>query len=238
MNDVNNPSHIPSFAEIRATLAEVSAQNKETAELAKESWRQILELKAQMAKTDAQIAENAVQMAKTDAQIAENAAQMAKTDAKMARTDKEINKLLRSTRELHAHVRNEADACEQRFINSLKRQKLIVAGITFDEIHPNHQKDRKGHHIEIDALLVNGDSVAVLEVKQRLHLNDVVKVRDSLIGRFRKLYPEHQDKRLMVLVAGENINDDAAAKALEAGFVILSFKARRLQVQNEQPRYY
>ena len=245
MNESNNPSHIPSFAEIRATLAEVSAQNKETAELAKESWRQILELKAQMAKTDAQIAENAVQMAKTDAQIAENAvqmaktdAQMAKTDAKMAKTDKEINKLLRSTRELHAHVRNEADACEQRFINSLKRQKLIVAGVTFDEIHPNHQKDRKGHHIEIDALLVNGDSVAVLEVKQRLHLNDVVKVRDNLIGRFRKLYPEHQDKRLMVLVAGENINDDAAAKALEAGFVILSFKARRLQVQNEQPRYY
>ena len=231
MNDSDNPKHIPSFAEIRALLAEVAAQNIETAArqkeneaLSKESWKQILELKAQMAKTDAQMAENAAQMA-------ENAAQMAKTD-------KEINKLLRSTRELHSNVKNEADACEQRFIASLRRHKLVIAGVTFDEIYSNQKKDRKGEHIELDGLLVNGDSIAILEVKKRLHLNDVEKVRDNLIGRFRKLYPEHQHKRLMVLVAGDNINDDAAAAALEAGFIVLSFKARRLQMQDEQLRYY
>ena len=224
MNDSDNSKHIPSFAEIRAALAEVSVQNKETAALAQESWRQILELKAQMAKTDAQMAENAAQMA-------ENAAQMAKTD-------KEINKLLRSTRELHSNVKNEADACEQRFIASLRRHKLVIAGVTFDEIYSNQKKDRKGEHIELDGLLVNGDSIAVLEVKKRLHLNDVEKVRDNLIGRFRKLYPEHQGKRLMVLVAGDNINNDAAAAALAAGFIVLSFKARRLQMQDQQLRYY
>ena len=259
MNDSDNPKHIPSFAEIRAALAEVAIQNKETAALAQESWKQIIELKAQMAKTDAQMAENAAQMAKTDAQMAENAAQMAKTDAQMAenatqmaenaaqmartdaqiaKTDKEINKLLRSTKELHSNVKNEADACEQRFIASLRRHKLVIAGVTFDEIYSNQKKDRKGEHIELDGLLVNGDSIAILEVKKRLHLNDVEKVRDNLIGRFRKLYPEHQHKRLMVLVAGDNINDDAAAAALEAGFIVLSFKARRLQMQDEQLRYY
>ena len=210
MNDYDSSKHIPSFAEIRAALAEVAVQNKETAALAQESWKQILELKAQMA---------------------ENAAQMAKTD-------KEINKLLRSTKELHSNVRNEADACEQRFIASLRRQKLVIAGVTFDEIYSNQKKDRKGEHIELDGLLVNGDSIAILEVKKRLHLNDVEKVRDNLIGRFRKLYPEHQNKRLMVLVAGDNINDDAAAAALAAGFIVLSFKARRLQMQDEQLRYY
>ena len=238
MNDSDNSKHIPSFAEIRAALAEVSVQNKETAALAQESWKQILELRAQMAKTDAQMAENAAQMAKTDAQMAENAAQMAKTDAQIARTDKEINKLLRSTKELHSNVRNEADACEQRFIASLRRHKLVIAGVTFDEIYSNQKKDRKGEHIELDGLLVNGDSIAILEVKKRLHLNDVEKVRDNLIGRFRKLYPEHQNKRLMVLVAGDNINNDAAAAALEAGFIVLSFKARRLQMQDQQLRYY
>ena len=210
MNDSDNSKHIPSFAEIRAALAEVAVQNKETAALAQESWKQILELKAQMA---------------------ENAAQMAKTD-------KEINKLLRSTKELHSNVRNEAEACEQRFIASLRRQKLVIAGVTFDEIYSNQKKDRKGEHIELDGLLVNGDSIAILEVKKRLHLNDVEKVRDNLIGRFRKLYPEHQNKRLMVLVAGDNINNDAAAAALAAGFIVLSFKARRLQMQDQQLRYY
>ena len=210
MNDSDNSKHIPSFAEIRAALAEVAVQNKETAALAQESWKQILELKAQMA---------------------ENAAQMAKTD-------KEINKLLRSTKELHSSVRNEAEACEQRFIASLRRHKLVIAGVTFDEIYSNQKKDRKGEHIELDGLLVNGDSIAILEVKKRLHLNDVEKVRDNLIGRFRKLYPEHQGKRLMVLVAGDNINSDAAAAALAAGFIVLSFKARRLQMQDQQLRFY
>ena len=71
-----------------------------------------------------------------------------------------------------------------------------------------------------------------------MDLNDVEKVRDNLIGRFRKLYPEHQNKRLMVLVAGKNINKDVAASALAASFVVLSFKARRLQMQDEQLRYY
>ena len=231
MTDSNKPDHSADIAKIWATLdkvaerfAEVAAQNKENAArqkeneaLSKESWKQILELKAQSAKTDAQMAENAAQMAKTD---------------------KEINKLLRSTKELHSNVRNEAEACEQRFVASLRRQKLVIAGVTFDEIYSNHRKDRKNEHIELDGLLVNGDSIAILEVKKRLHLNDVEKVRDNLIGRFRKLYPEHQNKRLMVLVAGENINKDAAAAALAAGFIVLSFKARRLQMQDEQLRYY
>ena len=69
MNDSNKPDYIPSFAEIRATLAEVAARQKENEALSKESWRQILELKAQMAKTDAQMAENAVQIAKTSKDI-------------------------------------------------------------------------------------------------------------------------------------------------------------------------
>ena len=211
MSDSNKSEKIiPSFAEIRATLAEVAAQNRETAALAQESWRQMLELKAQMAKTDTQ----------------------------MAKTDKKIDKLLRSSRELHSHVRNDADTCEQRFIDGLKLHNLAIAGVTFDEIYPNNQKERKGHNIELDALLVNGDSVAILEVKKKLHLNDVLKVRDSLIGRFRNLYPEHQAKRLMVLVAGESVNNDAATAALEAGFVVLSFKAQQLEMQNLQPRYY
>ena len=146
MNDSNNPDYIPSFAEIRATLAEVAARQKENEALSKESWRQILELKAQMAKTDAQMAENAVQIAKTS---------------------KDIDKLSRSVRELHSHIKNDADACEQRFIDGLKLQNLVIAGVTFDDIYSNQTKDRRGDHIELDALLVNGDSIAIMEVKEK-----------------------------------------------------------------------
>ena len=217
MTDSNKPDHSPSIAKIWATLDKVAERLAEVA---------------------AQNIKNAEQHKENAAWQAENDVQLAKLIANSEKTDKEIDKLLRSSKELHSNVRNEAEACEQRFVASLRRQKLVVAGVTFDEIYSNHRKDRKNVHIELDGLLVNGDSIAILEVKKRLHLNDVTRVRDNLIGRFRELYPEHQHKRLMVLVAGENINRDAAAAALAAGFVVLSFKARRLQMQDKQLRYY
>ena len=165
-------------------------------------------------------------------------AQMAKTDKQMAKTDKRLNKLIAGNEAMQSFIKNDADACEQRFVDSLDSHDLIVAGVNFDEIYSNVRKKRGGKNIELDALLINGDSVAIMEVKKKLHLNDVVKVRDNLIGRFRDLFPEHQAKRLLVLVAGESINADAEAQALEAGFVVLSFKARELQMQTQQARYY
>ena len=77
-----------------------------------------------------------------------------------------------------------------------------------------------------------------MEVKKKLHLNDVDKVHDKLIGRFRELFPEHRAKRLLVLVAGETVNSDAAAQALENGFIVLSFEERKLTIRVQQARYY
>ena len=153
--------------------------------------------------------------------------------------DKLLDEMLRSyEEELESLVRNEADTYEQRFIASLNVQTFNVAGISFDELYYNYKKYRKGETIECDALFVNNNCVAILRIKQKLHLDDVIKVRDNLIARFRQLCPEHRDKRLMVIVAGEKINDDAVATALEAGFWVLSYVGNEWQIQNSQPRYY
>ncbi len=170
--------------------------------------------------------------------LTEVATRQEQTEAQMAKTDKRLNKLIAGNEAMQSFIKNDADACEQRFVESLDSNDLIVAGVKFYEIHSNVRKKLGGKNIELDALLINGDSVAIMEVKKKLHLNDVVKVRDNLIGRFRYLFPEYQAKRLLVLVAGESINADAEAQALEAGFVVLSFKARELQMQTRLAQYY
>ena len=172
------------------------------------------------------------------AAFAEIAARQAKTDAQMAETDKRLNKLMLGNESMQSFIKNDAGACEQRFVDSLDSQNLEVAGVKFDEIYANVSKKRGGENIELDALLVNGDSVAIMEVKKKLHLNDVVKVHKKLISRFRELFPEHRAKRLLVLVAGEIVNADAAAQALENGFVVLSFEERKLTIRAQQARYY
>ena len=203
-----------------------------------EVWAAFAEIAARQAKTDAQLAETGKLLKELRLQKAETDAQMAKTDAQMAETDKRLNKLMLGNESMQSFIKNDADACEQRFVDSLDSQNLEVAGVKFDEIYANVSKKRGGENIELDALLVNGDSVAIMEVKKKLHLNDVDKVHDKLIGRFRELFPEHRAKRLLVLVAGETVNSDAAAQALENGFIVLSFEERKLTIRVQQARYY
>ena len=219
------------FNRVWAILTEVAKRQEQT--------------ELQMAKTDKQMAETDKRLSELREQMVELRIQTAETDKRLnelceqtAETDKRLNKLMVGNESIQNFIKNDADACEQRFVESLNSNDLIVAGVNFYEIHSNVRKKLGGKNIELDALLINGDSVAIMEVKKKLHLNDVVKVRDNLIGRFRYLFPEHQAKRLLALVAGESINADAKDQALEAGFVVLSFKASELQMQTQQARYY
>ena len=211
------------FNKVWAILTEVATRQEQN-EL------QMAELRKQTAETDRRLNELRVQTAETDKRLNELRVQTAETD-------KRLNKLMIGNESIQSFIKNDADACEQRFVESLDSNDLIVAGVKFYEIHSNVRKKLGGKNIELDALLINGDSITIMEVKKKLHLNDVVKVRDNLIGRFRHLFPEHQAKRLLVLVAGESINADAKDQALEAGFVVLSFKARELQMQTRRARY-
>ena len=120
------------------------------------------------------------------------------------------------------YVDNDSRKIDNFFIEGLEQLDLAVGAIKFDEIIPNAQRRKKKVVIiELDALLINGTTVGILEVKSTLHVNDVEKVRDKLISRFRDYYPEYQDKQLAVLMAGELINPDAAELARELGYIVL-----------------
>ena len=144
----------------------------------------------------------------------------------MARWDKIIERY-------GGHMDNEGRKVEDFFLEGLRKKDLVVGTLRFDELLPNIKRERKKVvTIELDALLLNGTMVGILEIKSTLHLNDVVKVRDSLIPRFRKFYSEYQDKDLAVMVAGELINPDAAKLAHELGFIVLSPNNQELKVDD------
>ena len=61
--------------------------------------------------------------------LSEVTASQAKTDAQMAETDKRLNKLMLGSERIQSFIKNESDACEQRFVDSLKSYDLQVAGV-------------------------------------------------------------------------------------------------------------
>ena len=129
------------------------------------------------------------------------------------------------------YVDNDSRKVENFFIEGLEQLDLVLGSLKFEEIIPNAQRRKKKVvTIELDALLINGTTVGILEVKSTLHVNDVEKIRDKLIRRFRDYYPEYQAKQLAVIVAGELINPDAAELAHELGYIVLKPKNQGIDV--------
>ena len=201
---------------------------------------------------DAQIAASAAridaQQAKTDAQIAASAARI---DAQMAKTDEKLNRLselygiasgktdekLNRLSELYGGVSsNLGSAAEEFFFNTLKAHPE-VGGITFDRVTPNVMPAKKTKQGEFDIVLVNGSSVAVVEVKFKVHPSDIPKAAKNL-KRYREFYPEHKNFKLYGGIAGFSVSPDAVAAAKEQGFFVLKRVGTVLKTDAKEMRAF
>jgi len=189
---------------------------------------------AQMARTDAKLEKmikesdarfekTEAQMARTDARIEkmykESDARFEKTEAQMARTDARIDKIAKMVGGIS---NNQGDITEEYFINSLK-DKLTLGDIKFDFLVENF-KAKKGRKIlaEYDILLVNGKSVAIIEVKYKVHPNDLDKL-PAKIDSIRNL-PQYDGYEVYAGLAGFFVPDEVIEKAKEKGYFILQRK--------------
>ena len=191
-------------------------------------------LDAAQARTDAQMAETDRKLnklselygggsdrfdaaqARTDTRMAETYAQMARTDAQMAETDRKLNKLS----ELYGGVSdNQGSAAEEFFFNTLNA-KPVIGNITYDRVTPNLVASKPGSRFEFDIVLVNGSSVAVIEVKHKAHLSSLDQLEKQL-QRYRESFPEHANYKLYGGVAGLSVPQDTIDEAHKRGLFVL-----------------
>ena len=138
-----------------------------------------------------------------------------KADEFFARFDKLMMKL-------GCYVDDESRKIDHFFIESLCEQDLIVGPLEFEYISPKVKcYSRRAGILDIDAMLVSTTTVGILETKSTLRVDDVLKVQNALIPRFRKSFREQQHKDLAVIVAGELILPNAAKLARELGYILL-----------------
>jgi hypothetical protein len=144
------------------------------------------------------------------------ASSQAKTDQQIARMEagiERVNKRLGSIGE------NQGDITEEYFYNSLMRQPEL-GGIQFDRVTPNLIVGKKGKESEFDIVLTNGTSVAIVEVKQKAHVNDLVQV-EAQLKKYRELCPEYKNFKLYGGIAGFSVPPDVVKAAHEKGLFIL-----------------
>jgi hypothetical protein len=195
---------------------------------------QLAESRAQLAESNAkltaQVAQTNAQLAKTDAQLAHTDAQLAKTDAQVKSDLAETQRVMKEIgRRMGAMASNQGDVTEEFFYNSL-RQKMELGGIEFDTIYGNFVIGNKKRNSELDILMVNGQSAALIEVKYKAHVNDLDQVEQK-IADYRSLRPEHKDFKLYAGLAGFSVPQDVVEEAHKRGMFVLKRQGDLLETE-------
>ena len=155
--------------------------------------------------------------------VASLAVSQAETEKRLKETDKQLKKLGTL---LGSISNNQGDVAEEYFINSLK-DKLKVANMDFDYLVPNYIIEGKHIQDEYDILLVNGESVAIIEVKYKVHPNDIKKLPKK-IANLKKL-PQYKNYKVYAGIAGFKIPKEAIKEANDQGYFVLQRKGNVIQ---------
>jgi len=202
------------------TDAQMARTDAKLEKMIEESDARFAKIEAQMAKSfeksDARFEKTEAQMAKS---FEKSDARFEKTEAQMARTDARLDKIAKMVGGIS---NNQGDITEEYFINSLK-DKLTLGDIKFDFLVENF-KAKKGRKIlaEYDILLVNGKSVAIIEVKYKVHPSDLEKL-PAKIASIRNL-PQYDAYEVYAGLAGFFVPDKVIEEAEKKGYFVLQRK--------------
>ena len=192
----------------------------------------LLQLSIQSAKTDAQLAKTDAQLAKTDAQLAETAAQIKETDIQLAKTEAAVEKL---SNEIRNHIGNDSQSDEEYFYQTLAKN-MRLGNIQYDEIGRNIRLNANSP--EFDIVLYNGNTIGLIEVKKKAHVDEVRSMAESKIKAFKRMLPHYANHQFYFGVATMVSYADLISLAKEQGIYLLTQQGNQLAYLNDEVRVF
>jgi len=155
---------------------------------------------------------------------------MSKTEEQMSRTDKKLDK---AAKMLGSIGNNQGSVAEDCFVNSLK-DTLTLAGMDFDLLLRGVELNKKSVRDEFDILLVNGNSVAIIEVKYKVDPKDIDKLPQKI--KRIKLMPQYKNYKVYAGLAGFHIPSEVIESLQEQGYFALQRKGDVIESYTEHLR--
>jgi len=160
--------------------------------------------------------------------FAETDKKFKETDEKFKETDKKIDKLLKSMEQFHNFTTNISQTVESLFYRALlkeleENEAITINGFTFYKVFKNATIGAKKAQKEVDIILAdfNRKVMAVIEVKTKLHPNDVEQLEN--IKKFVKKDRVYRDYNVIWGFAAANIPDDMRDEILQKGYFLIEF---------------
>jgi hypothetical protein len=165
----------------------------------------------------------------------------AETDRRMKETDRLFKELDKKLDKICVKVGgiddNQGHHAEQ-FFQDVFRKKLEFGGVKYDEIVPNLAYKGKKDEIEFDIALVNGESVALIEVKNRIHPDFVKILAEERIEKFRKYFLEFSNYDVYLGIAGFSFSDEVLDRASAYGVGIIKQVGEGVEIKANNLKAY
>ncbi|MDR0518106.1 MAG: hypothetical protein LBH25_13795 [Fibromonadaceae bacterium] len=175
------------------------------------------------------------------AMIAENNKQFAETDKKIDRMCERVDKMaarVDSVTEQMGGINDNIGHHAEQFFQDVFRRKLEFGMVKYDEMIPNLTHKDKGVKIEFDIALLNGNSIALIEVKNRIHPDFVKELAEERIEKFRKYFPRYSDYSAYLGIAGFSFSDEVLDQASRYGIGIIKQVGEGVEISAKNLRTY
>ncbi|ETR68220.1 MAG: hypothetical protein OMM_04687 [Candidatus Magnetoglobus multicellularis str. Araruama] len=184
---INQSTQLKGEKEMETTIKKIGFE---------EVWASIHDLTQRQKETDRQMKENnrylTNQFSELRESIKETGRQIQETDRQMKETDNHLREKFSDLKDyVGAIARNNGDFAETYFYETLSNT-MKIGDLDFDFIEQNVKRINRRQNLagEYDIILTNSDSIAMIEIKYKLHPNDIEKIVHKKIPVFKQLFPE------------------------------------------------
>jgi len=126
----------------------------------------------------------------------------------------------------------------EQFFQDIFERKLEFGGVKYDEMIPNLAHKSKKGEIEFDIALVNGDSIALIEVKNRIHPDFVKELAEERVDKFKEFFREFENYKVYLGIAGFSFSDEVLDRASAYGIGVVKQVGDSVEIRAERLRVY
>jgi len=157
------------------------------------------------------------------------------TDRQMKETDRKIDMVSKQIDSVSKKVFGQIDRVSkqmgginenigyhaEQFFQDVFTDNKVFGGIKYDDVILNMGYKDKTEKVEFDIVLENGNSVALIEVKNRIHPDFVKKLAEERIDKFRKYFPMYKGYDVYLGIAGFSFDKAVLEEAKKYGVGII-----------------
>jgi predicted RNase H-like nuclease (RuvC/YqgF family) len=210
-----------SFAELRRIVAETTRSVFELRADVDKTTRSVFELRADVDKTSRSVFELRAEVDKTTRSVFELSAKIDQSVLELRQEHKKTEDLVRKVSKMVGNIsNNNGKFAEEFFANALKA-KPVFGGEIYDTVLRNVRSTRSGKDAEFDIVMMNGDKVAIIEVKYCAHPEDFRILVEKKVSEFRGWFPAYSKHAVYLGIASLSFNDDVLKESEILGVGVL-----------------